>query len=148
MTTSTFPTGISGIDARRNNPFLPCLVPGILENASRDREGPFAIAPAAILALLGLELAQMLKDEDRRPVCFGELDNASTHLMGQILIRIPDLIPESFVILLPLGYEASPMSVACNASKQLLPKAGYLLATTDKLGGQDRTFNRLDRTHR
>jgi hypothetical protein len=30
----------------------------------------------------------------------------------------------------------------------VLPKAVYPSATAKKLGGEDRTFNRLDRTHR
>jgi hypothetical protein len=50
-------TGISRIDAAGDDALIPGFVLGILDNASRDRERAFALATAAIGALLGLEFA-------------------------------------------------------------------------------------------
>lgn len=55
--TSTFSTGISGIDTGRDDPFIPRLVFGVGEDTSLHPESAFAIASAAILALLGFEFA-------------------------------------------------------------------------------------------
>jgi hypothetical protein len=78
----------------------------------------------------------------------GKLDNASTHQMCQVLIDMTYLVPEISIILFAFRYNASLMSVACDTSKQFLPKAGYPSTTSNELGGEDRTFKRLDRTHR
>lgn len=79
---------------------------------------------------------------------FGKLDNASTYQMGERVVCVVDLAPKVSIVLLPLFNDASLGSVAGNTSKLLLPKAVYRMSTSNELGGQDRTFNGLDRTHR
>ncbi len=78
---------------------------------------------------------------------FGKWDNASTHLMGEVLVDIADRAPERDVLLLALGNDPSLLAVTCNASNWCAPSAVYRLTTTNERGGQDRTFNRLDGTH-
>src|SRR2546426_10942318 len=147
MATRTFSTRIPGIDAAGDDPFLPCLVLGILEDASFHPEGAFAIAATTIHAFLWFELAQMLEDENGGFMLLSKLDNASTHLMRKVLIGMFDLAPEVYIVLFPVGDETRLATIAGNASKLLLPKAGYRLTTTDERGSQDRTFNCLDATH-
>ena len=141
---STFPAGVLGVHPAGDDPLVPRLVRGVAEDAALHPEGPFAIASAAIPALLRFEVAQMFKDEDARLVLSGKLDDASTHLMGQLLIAVPDRAPQGNVILFTLGDQASLVSVPCHPSKPLLPKAGYRSAPADEAGGKDRTFNGLD----
>jgi hypothetical protein len=120
MTASTLSTRVSGTHATGDEALIPCLVLGILEDASRDREGSFAVPTTAIPALLWLELAQMLKDKDGGSLLFGKLNNASTHLMREVLIGVPHLAPKVYVILFAFGDQSSLGSVAGNTSKQLL----------------------------
>jgi hypothetical protein len=148
MATSTFPTGVSGIDTGRDDPLIPRLVLGVLEEASLHPEGPFAVTPTTILALLRFELAQVLEDQNGGSMLLGKLHDASTHLVREILIGMPDLVPEGGVVLLPFDNQARLAALACNTSEQFLPKAGYLLTPTNEVGSQDRTFNGLDGAHR
>jgi hypothetical protein len=60
---------------------------------------------------------------------------------------VSDLRPQGCIILLALSQNACLASVACDTSKQPLPKAVYLFATTDELRGKGRTFSILDGTH-
>ncbi len=78
---------------------------------------------------------------------FGELDNASAHQVGKIVVAMADLTPEVGIVLLVFGNDASLRSVACYPPKQFLPKARYRSATADKAGGDDGAFNSLDATH-
>jgi hypothetical protein len=144
VTTSTFPTGVAWIDPAGDDALVPCLLFGVLEDAPLHPEGSLAVSPAAIRASLGLEVAEVLKHQDGRPVVVSKLDNASTHQVRERRIDVLDLAPEVGIVLFALGDDASPASVAGNAPQLLLPKAVYLLATPDECGGQDRTFNRLD----
>src|SRR5258707_14659291 len=89
----------------------------------------------------------MFKHQNRRPMLLGKLDNASTDEVGDLLIACSDLAPQGGIVLLPFGNDASPGPVACNPSKQLLPKAGYRIAPADEAGSKDRTFNGLDGAH-
>ncbi len=86
----------------------------------------------------------MLKHQDARFVLFSKLNNAGAHQMGYLLIHRADLAPEVGVVLLALCNDASLLSVACNASQQFLPKAGYLSPSSNEGGSEDRTFNGLD----
>jgi hypothetical protein len=113
MAPGTFATGVSGIDTGRDDSLVPRLVFGVGENASLHPEGSLAIATAAILAFLWLELAQVLKNENGRSMLLGKLDNASAHLMRQVLIGMPDLVPDGLVILFPLGNDARLGTLAC-----------------------------------
>jgi hypothetical protein len=99
MTASALPTGVAGIDTTGEDALVPRLVPGVIENAAFLPESAFAVAPTAIGALLRFELAQVLKNENRRSVLLGKLHNASTELVGQVLIGIPDLAPEGLIVL-------------------------------------------------
>lgn len=117
MAARTLATRISWIDAARDDPFIPCLVLGILEDASLHPEGAFALAATTILALLCFERALMLKDKNGRLMRFGKWDNASTHLMGEVLVGIADRAPERDVLLLALGNDPSLLAVTCNASQ-------------------------------
>src|SRR5207249_11096018 len=94
------------------------------------------------------ELAHMLKHKNHGSTLVRELHNATTHQVREVLISIADRAPEVFVVLFPEGENASSGAVAGDASKEFLPKAGYLLPSTNEPGGKDRTFNGLDRTHR
>ena len=60
----------------------------------------------------------MLKDEHACIVLFGELDNASAHQVGKIVIAMADLTPEVGIVLLVFGNDASLRSVACYPPKQ------------------------------
>ena len=80
---------------------------------------PFAIAPVAIFALLWLEGAQVLKDQDAGPLLFGKLDNASADQVREVLICLSDLAPESRIVLFALRNDASLGAVPCNASEQV-----------------------------
>jgi hypothetical protein len=105
----------------------------------------FAVATAAILALLWLEIAQMLKHQDRGLMLDGKLDNTRTHQMGKIVVAAADL-----------GRSQSALSCSPSAMIPVLrrlraihpnwcaPLAGYPSTTANKLGGEDRTFNRLN----
>jgi hypothetical protein len=55
MTTGAFLARIPGIDAGGDDALLPGFVFGVGEDASRDRERPFALPPAAIRALFWSE---------------------------------------------------------------------------------------------
>lgn len=144
MTLGTFSTGVAGIDATSDDRLRPCLVFGVPEDASLHPESAFAIATAAISALLWLETAQMFKRQDGGPMRAGKLDNAGADLMGQILVSLLDLAPEGDIVLLSCGKDTGFAAISCNPSQLALPKAGYRSSTPNKLGGEDRTFNRLD----
>ena len=60
----------------------------------------------------------MLEDQDACLLLDGELDNASAHLVRDVLIDVPDLAPQISIVLFPLGNDASLRSVVCNASEQ------------------------------
>src|SRR3989442_14008917 len=90
----------------------------------------------------------MFKDENARLMLRRKVDNTSAHQVGNVFIRLTNLVPEVHVILLVFCEHASFASIACNASQQFLPKAVYRSAATDEVGGEDRTFNRLDGTDR
>jgi hypothetical protein len=62
MATSTLTTGVSRVDPTRENAFVVGLVLRVLEDASLHPESSFAIASVTILALLWLEVSQVLKD--------------------------------------------------------------------------------------
>src|SRR6266699_3155094 len=88
MTAVTFPTGVARIHTGGDDLLLPRLIPGVAENAALHPIGAFGLAPARILALFGLEIAQMLEDENARCVLGCELDNTSAHQMRHMLIDI------------------------------------------------------------
>jgi hypothetical protein len=86
----------------------------------------------------------MLKHQNRRPVLLGKLDNSSTYEVSYLFIACAHLAPQSGIVLLACGKDACLRPLACNPSKQLLPKAGYRSAPADEAGSKDRTFNGLD----
>ena len=59
----------------------------------------------------------MLEDQDTRSLILGELDNASAHQMGNLLICVSDLAPEVGIVLFIFGNDASLRSVTCNPSQ-------------------------------
>ena len=144
VTTSAFPTGVAWIDPAGDDALVPCLILGVREDAPLHPEGSLAVAPTAVRASLGFEMAEVLKHQDSSPVVVSKLDNASTHQVCERLIDVLDLAPEVDIVLFAIGEDASLAAVACNPSKLLLPKAVYLLATPDECGGKTRTFNSLD----
>src|SRR5258708_1906859 len=144
VTTSTFPPSVAWIDPAGDDPLVPCLIFGVLEDAPLHPEGSLAVSPTAILASLRFAGAELLTHQDGRRVVMSKLDNTSTHQVRERLIAVLDLAPEVNIVLFALGYDAGLASVAGNAPQLLLPKAVYLLATPDECGGQDRTFNSLD----
>src|SRR5436190_54553 len=112
MATSTFPTAMAWIDPAGKNAFMVGFVFGVLEDASLHPVGPFAVASTAILAAFRLEITQVLKHHDGRPMLFGKLDNARTYQMRDGLICSRDLAPEVDVVLFPFSYDARLVSVA------------------------------------
>ena len=63
MATSTFSTRITWIDSAGENALVIRFVFGVLEDTSLHPEGSFAVASTAILALLRLEITQVLKHQ-------------------------------------------------------------------------------------
>src|SRR6266568_3186782 len=59
---------------------------------------------------------QVLEDQNTGPLPAGELDNASAHQMGNMLICVSDLAPEVGIVRFILGNDASLRSVPCNPS--------------------------------
>ncbi len=116
MTAVTFPARIGRVDSAGNDPDVPRLVFGVIEDTSLHPVGAFVVSPATILALLRLEVAQVLKDEDARLMSLGELDNTGAHQMGNLLIHLPDLAPQVSIVLFPFCDDASLGSVTCNPS--------------------------------
>src|SRR5450759_2995053 len=116
MTASTFSARIPRVDSRCDDPLIPCLVFGIREDASLHPVCPLAIASMAVLALLWLEIAQVLKDQDRRPMLFGKLHNARTHQMRDGLVHVGDLAPEVCIVLFTFCYPARLAPVASDPS--------------------------------
>ena len=67
---------IPGVDPAGDDPLVPRFVFGVGEDPSLHPESAFAISPVTICALLWLEVAQVLKDQDAGPPLSGELDKA------------------------------------------------------------------------
>ena len=112
----TFPARIARVDPTGDDLLVPRLIFGIDEDTPFHPESPFAIPPSAILALFRLEVAQMLKDEDRCPMLLGKLDNAGAHQKGNLLVHLLDLAPEVGIVLFAFYDNACLRSVACNPS--------------------------------
>jgi len=55
-----------------------------------------------ILPLCRLEVPQVFKYEDGSSLLCGELDDASAHQMGDMLISVADLAPEIDIVLFVL----------------------------------------------
>jgi hypothetical protein len=147
MTASTLSAGVARVDPAGDDTVCPCLIFGVLEDAPLHPEGAFDVPSAAILALLWLEIAQVLKSQNAGSMLNGKLDNTCAHLMGLRVVAVPEFLPEIGVILLTFSDDARLAAVACDASKLSLPKAGYLFASPNKLSGKDRTFDSLDSAH-
>ena len=103
----TFPARIARVDPTGDDLLVPRLIFCVLEDTPFHPEGSFAVPPVAILALFRPEVAQILKDEDRCPLLAGELDNAGTHQMGNLLVHVADLAPEVGIVLFVLRDDAS-----------------------------------------
>jgi len=147
MAAMTFSARVARVHAAGQDLLIPRLIPGIFEDSSLHPVGSFAIPPVAILSLFRLEVAQVLEDQDRGLMCCCKLDNASAHQMGDVFINLSDFAPEVGIVLFIFSNDASLRSVACDPSKQFLPKARYRSATADKAGSEDGAFNRLDAAH-
>ena len=60
----------------------------------------------------------MLEDENTRPVCFRELDNAAACQVRDVFINVSDLAPEIGIVRFIFRDEARLRSVVCDASEQ------------------------------
>ena len=107
MAAMTLSGRVARVDPAGDDLLVPRLIFGVLEDAPLHPVGSFAVAPAAILPLFRPEVAQVLKDEDGSPLLAGELDNARTHQMGNLLIHVADLAPEVGIVLFVLRDDAS-----------------------------------------
>ena len=116
MAASAFSGRIAGVHSAGNNPQVPCLVFGEVEDPPLHPEGTLAIPPVAILAFFRLEVPQVLEDQNTGPLLAGEPDNARAHQMGNMLIGVADLAPEVGIVLFIFGNDASLRSVTCNPS--------------------------------
>jgi hypothetical protein len=106
MTAMAFPGCVARVDPARDDPLVPRLIFGVVEDPPLHPERSFHVAPAAILALFGLEVSQVFKHQNGCPLLSGKLDNTSTHQMGNMLIHIADLAPEVGIVLLILCNDA------------------------------------------
>src|SRR6266704_2686410 len=139
MAARTLPAG--------NHALIPRLILRIEEDTPLHPESPFAIATAAVLTFLWLQFPQVLKHQDGSALLLCEMYNAAGYQVSKGLITIPDLLPESGVILLAFCYETSALAIARNASQPLLPNAGYRATTPTEAGSEDRTFSSLNGAH-
>jgi len=78
-TVGALPTRTPGADPARDDPFFPCLVARVVEDAAPQPVGPLLVSPSAVLAPLGPEPAQVLEHDHRRAVLLGELDDTPAH---------------------------------------------------------------------
>jgi hypothetical protein len=117
MATSTFSGRMVRVDAGSQDTQVPRLVFGEIEDPPLHPEGTLAIPPTAILPFFRLEVPQMLEDQNTRSLILGELDNASAHQMGNLLICVSDFAPEGGIVLFVFGKDANLGSVACNPSQ-------------------------------
>jgi hypothetical protein len=107
MATMAFSGGIAWVDTTGQDPLAPRFVFGEGEDPPLHPEGSFDISPMTILALFRLEVSQVFKHQDGSSLLCGELDNASTHQMRKVGIRVADLAPEVGIVLLVLRDDAS-----------------------------------------
>jgi hypothetical protein len=64
VASGAFSTGVTWIDSTGYDTFIPCLVPGILKDASLHPVRPFFVATLAILALLRFQVGKVFKDKN------------------------------------------------------------------------------------
>jgi hypothetical protein len=107
MAARTFAARIARVDSAGDDSLIPRFLLGVSEDASLHPVGAFAVAATAILAFLWFQVAQVLKHQKSGFMLLGELDNASTHQVCEMLIGIPDLAPEISIILFAFRYETS-----------------------------------------
>ena len=118
--TGTFPAGLLGIDPAGDDPGLvPRLVLSGAKDAALHPESSLRVASMTVPALLRLQIAEVLKRQDRGSLLSGELDNAMADLVGKIVISLIDFAPEIGVVLLARCKYAGFRALACNASKLL-----------------------------
>ena len=98
---------IAWIDPAGDDPLVPCLILRIPEDAPLHPERALRVSSVAILALCGLEVPQMFKHEQGSSLRCCELDNASAHQMGEMLIGVADLAPEIDIVLFVLRNDTS-----------------------------------------
>src|SRR5215469_3049355 len=72
---------------------IPRLILAVPEDAALHPEGAFRIASAAIRALCGAQLAQVLKHKDTGLLLPRELDNARAHQVRDLFIDLADVPP-------------------------------------------------------
>jgi len=124
MTAMAFSARIARVDPTGDDAvFIPGLVFAIAKDPPFHPVGAFRIAPAAILALLRSQGAQVLKDEDAGLMGLRELDNASADQVREVFVNVPDFGPEGGIVLFVFRQDTCLRAVACNAPKQLLPKS-------------------------
>src|SRR5260370_11772884 len=114
MTASALSGRIARVHPAGEDTHVIRVILRIFENTPLHPKCSFDVSPMAILALLRLEVPQVFKHEDGSPLLCGELDNASAHQMGDLLISVADLAPEVGIVLFVLCNDASLRSVACN----------------------------------
>jgi hypothetical protein len=119
VTTCAFPAGVARIDPAGADAPVPCLIFGVREDAPLHPVSSLAVSSAAIRALLGFEMAEVLKHQDGRRVVVCKLHNASAHQVCERLITVSDLAPEVDIVLFALGDDASLAPVACDAPQLL-----------------------------
>jgi hypothetical protein len=115
-TPSTLPTGVFRIDPAGDDPHVPGFVAGKAKDLAPQPEGALSIRASTVLASLGPEAAQMLEDQQGRPLCLGEIHDAPAQAMGRIFVQVADLGPEGNVIRFPFGDDAGRAPVAGNPS--------------------------------
>jgi hypothetical protein len=115
-TPGTLPTGVFRIDPAADDPCVPGFIPAEVEGFPTESIRPFGVGAATVLSSLWLEGAQMLKDQQGRPLRLGEIHDTSTQAMGHVFVQVADLGPKGGVIRLPFGDDAGLAPVAGNPS--------------------------------
>jgi hypothetical protein len=106
VTAMAFSGRVARVDSAGEDLSVPRFILGVLENPPFHPERSLRVPPAAILALFRAEVPQVFKHEDGSPLLCGELDNASAHQMGKVLIGVADLAPEIGIVLFVLCNDA------------------------------------------
>ena len=111
-----FSGGIAWVDPTGDDPLVPRLIFGVVEDPALHPVCPFRISAPTILTLFRFEIPQVLEDQYRSSLLCGEPHNASAHEMSYLGVYALDLAPEVGVVLFVLCDDARLAAVPGNAS--------------------------------
>ena len=117
-TTRTFTTGIARVHPTDHHAIIPGFVFTVVMDSPSQPVGTLLVGAAAVLALLWLEVAKMLEDQNTGPMLLRKLDNAATHQMRVLLIERTHVGPQMRIILFPFGNHTGLAPVAGYSSQE------------------------------